>query len=147
VLRRGYTIGPPSNLYKNSHHTTIIHIYGNNGRICNRFIFKVKTLSLIVIEGRSIIFFKYYYFSFPFFLAIIYIDYHLIASGDIYRFNALIRQFYRFDFPRRCSFLIRWNSIQQLIHQCRRSLTHSFYRSYSSRWHYSIRHKQIGNIE
>jgi hypothetical protein len=24
------------------------------------------------------------------------------------------------------------------------SLTHSFYRSYSSRWHYSIRHKQVG---
>jgi hypothetical protein len=37
--------------------------------------------------------------------------------GDIYRFNALIRQFYRFDwhdFPRRCSFLIRWNSIQPI---------------------------------
>jgi hypothetical protein len=41
-------------------------IYGNNDRICNRFIFKVKTLSLIVMEGRSITFFKYY-FSFPFF--------------------------------------------------------------------------------
>jgi hypothetical protein len=34
--------------------------------------------------------------------------------GDIYRFNTLIRQFYRFDFPQRCSFLIRWNSIQPI---------------------------------
>ena len=34
--------------------------------------------------------------------------------GDIYRFNALIRQFYRFDFPQRCSFLMRWNSIQPI---------------------------------
>ena len=32
--------------------------------------------------------------------------------GDIYRFNALIRQFYRFDFPQRCSAL---NLIQPTI--------------------------------
>ena len=50
--------------------------------------------------------------------------------GDIYRFNALIRQFYRFgrhDFPQRCSFLIR-DEIQynQLFHQCRRYKSNLF---------------------
>ena len=41
----------------------------------------------------------------------------LKETGDIYRFNALISQIYRFgwhDFPQRCSLLFRWISIQPI---------------------------------
>jgi hypothetical protein len=88
-------------------------MYGNNDRIFNRFIFKVKKKKTFFKCYRRQInyIFQILLFFVSFFLAILYIDYHLTASNklDLYRVHWWINWLYLISSDKKWASLGKFN--------------------------------------